>query len=235
MDIYEIRLANFKRLEDKHGRQRVMEKLNMDKSQASQLLTGLKNMGPGIARRIEKAFDLPHGWMDLRHIAEDRGQYKSLINSAPVVPWSGAEDLPESEFMELPRSRVKISAGNGKIVFEEDRHAQGQAFRIDWLKRRQLKSEHLICVYAEGDSMEEVIHDGDSVLIDTSQRDITDGKVYALRYGEECRIKRLYKRPDGGLIIRSDNAARYPEIQIPPAQMEHVAIIGRIVWHGGDM
>lgn len=164
---------------------------------------------------------------------EDRAVYGAF--AAPVVSWSSPEDLPGEEFVELPRIRVKVSAGNGKILFEEDRHAQGQAFRSDWIKRRQLRAEHLICVYAEGDSMEEVIHDGDSILIDTSQQVIQDGRVYALRYGDECRIKRLYKRPDGGLIIRSDNVSKYPEVHVPADQLEHIAIIGRVVWHGGDM
>lgn len=43
------------------------EKLGMSESQMSQHVSGGKNIGPRLARRIEKELDLPHGWMDNEH------------------------------------------------------------------------------------------------------------------------------------------------------------------------
>ena len=53
-------------------------------------------------------------------------------------------------------------------------------------------------------------------------------KVYALRYGNDLRIKRLYRRLDGTLILRSDNP-RYKDEEVPPVLAEeHITIIGRV-------
>lgn len=85
--------------------------------------------------------------------------------------------------------------------------------------------------------MEPRIHDGDSLLIDTAQRDIIDGKVYAMAWGDdqELKVKRLYKLPGGGLLIRSDNRERYPEISVDVAAKSTVSIIGRVVLVSGDV
>jgi len=39
------------------------------------------------------------------------------------------------------------------------------------------------------------------VLVDTGQADLVDGDVYAVRMGEEVRIKRLFRRLAGGLLL----------------------------------
>jgi phage repressor protein C with HTH and peptisase S24 domain len=82
--------------------------------------------------------------------------------------------------------------------------------------------------------MHPTLPDTSKVTLDLSDTTILDGKVYGIRYGEELRIKRLFKRFDGGLIIRSDNSAKHPEESIDPEQLEHIAVIGRYVAHSFD-
>lgn len=69
-------------------------------------------------------------------------------------------------------------------------------------------------------------------MIDMGQKDVEDGHVYAIRYGDELRIKRLYKTFDGGIRIVSDNPT-YPEERISRADMAHVGIIGKAIWRAG--
>jgi phage repressor protein C with HTH and peptisase S24 domain len=80
--------------------------------------------------------------------------------------------------------------------------------------------------------MEPYLLDGDVVLIDLGQKDVEDGDVYALAYGDELRIKRLSRRFDGGLIIRSDNP-RFPEETVAANDLQHVRVLGRHIWRGG--
>jgi len=82
--------------------------------------------------------------------------------------------------------------------------------------------------------MEPTLPQGAKVTLDLSNTAIQDGKVYGIRYGNELRIKRLYKRFDGGLIIRSDNATKNPDESLNPDQLEHVSVIGRYVAHSFD-
>jgi len=56
--------------------------------------------------------------------------------------------------------------------------------------------------------------------------------VYAILHSGELRIKRLIKTFEGGVRIRSDNAA-YPEEILTPAQAETLTVLGAAIWRAG--
>lgn len=153
----------------------------------------------------------------------------------PIITWDKPEDLPEGEFVIVPRFDVHVSAGNGRVVCEEQNHEQGQAYRTDSIRNMRLSAKNLMTVYAKGESMEPSIYAGDALLVDRSQTAVQDRLVYVLRYGDEVRVKRLFRRPDGGLRIVSDNAAAFPEEVVPANEMQHIEIIGRVVERSGRM
>jgi phage repressor protein C with HTH and peptisase S24 domain len=147
----------------------------------------------------------------------------------PILAWEHPDDLPPGEFVMIPRLDVHLSAGDGReqVEIELLKH-QPQAFRADWIRRKRLKPGRLASMYAKGDSMEPRIFDKDSLVVDTSQVDVVDDGVYALWYDGGERVKRLYRRPGGGLRIKSENP-RYDTIELQPSEVEHVRIIGRVV------
>lgn len=153
----------------------------------------------------------------------------------PILSWQHEDELPPGEFVMVPRLGVHLSAGNGsgtnqvEIQFNE---AQPQAFRADWVRQQHFKPKKLAAMTASGDSMEPTIHDGDSLLIDTGNAEVQDGKVYALWYEGGERVKRLYRLPGGGLRIKSDNPAFGP-IELGPEYLGHVRVIGRVVHRSG--
>lgn len=151
----------------------------------------------------------------------------------PILAWEHPDDLPEGEFVMVPRLAVKLSAGNGHEQVEiEFTKGMPQAFRAQWIREQRLKPNKLAAMTADGDSMETTIYDGDSLLVDTSQTDVVDGKVFALWYDGGERVKRLFRLPGGGLRIKSDNS-EHPTIEVPAATMEHVRILGRVVHRSG--
>ena len=77
--------------------------------------------------------------------------------------------------------------------------------------------------------------DGDVLLCDIGQTEIIDGEIYALDYGGELRVKRLRKRLGGGLLVQSDNAARFPPESLDAAQALQIKILGRVLWRGGSV
>lgn len=94
----------------------------------------------------------------------------------------------------------------------------------------------MITVDIDGDSMEPKIPNGSVVTLDKSINTIEQiqpNKVYAIRYGNELKIKRLSRRFDGALIIDSDNPAYDREI-VDVADLEHIGIIGKYVSHSYD-
>lgn len=156
------------------------------------------------------------------------------VNMRPILTWEHEEDLPEGDFALIRRLGVELSAGNGhegiEIVMDEK---QPQAFRADWIRKKGLKPVHLACMTADGPSMESRIQDGDALVVDTSQKEVVDGKVFGIWYDGGARVKRLYRLPGGGLRIKSDNPDFAP-IDLMPGQLEHVHIIGRVVHVAGE-
>jgi len=74
------------------------------------------------------------------------------------------------------------------------------------------------------------LYSGYTVLVNLSERDVQNGRVYCLRYHDELRIKRVFKKINGDLILRSDNPDYLPKDEDVPAHLigDQVAIIGRV-------
>ena len=152
----------------------------------------------------------------------------------PILAWNHEDDLPPGEFVMIPRMAVNLSCGNGHEQTEiEFVKKQPQAFRADWIRQKHLKPAKLAAMSASGNSMEPRIWDGDSLVVDTSQTRVVDGKVYALWYDGGERVKRLFGMPGGGLRISSDNPA-FETIEVSADELEHVRILGRVVHIAGD-
>lgn len=163
--------------------------------------------------------------------AEPAFPYSTL---QPILAWEHPDDLPEGEFVMVPKLDVKLSAGNGHEQLEiELTRSTPLAFRASWVREKRLKPSKLAAMTATGNSMEPGIFDGDSLVVDTAQTEVIDGKVYALWYDGGERVKRLYRLPGGGLRIKSDNPD-HPPIEVLPGNLEHVRILGRVVHRSGD-
>lgn len=198
-----------------------------------------RGMPPAMHARVAEQLgctldELVQGRHDVAaRIAAERAPTYQSPSITPIQSWEHASELPEGEFVFIPRLDVKLSGGHGHEQVEiEFTKVQPQAFRADWIRRERLRPNKLASMYATGNSMEPTIWDGDSLVVDTSDEDVHDGKVYALWYNGGERVKRLFRLPGGGLRIHSDNQ-EYPDIDLGVDSMEHVRIIGRVRHRAG--
>lgn len=159
---------------------------------------------------------------------------RASVSVRPILAWDDPEELGE-EYVLIPRLDVKFSAGNGRIVWHVDEKGQKQAFRRAWCQRLGINPDHAATIVNEGQSMEPRLIDGDSLVVDYKATNIIDGKVYAIAYQNELYVKRLFKQPDGGLLVRSDNPdkTRYPDMNLTTAQVQHVEVIARVMGVSG--
>ena len=132
----------------------------------------------------------------------------------------------------------KYTAKAGAGVAQDNGHEEVDgkyAYRRDWLDRQKLQPGALVVIEAEGDSMYPTVFDGDIILIDTLQRSVVSGKVYAFRTDEGTRIKRLHKQMDGRVRVASDNPDKiaYPDEFLTPGM--NVDIIGMVVHRSGGV
>jgi len=105
-------------------------------------------------------------------------------------------------------------------------------FRTDWLKRKGSPS-HMILIDIYGNSMEPELKDGDTVLIDTSEKDILAGAIYAVGIDDTIMVKRIEKHP-GKVVLMSDNKD-YEPVYLSQHEMNSVRIIGKVVWISRDV
>jgi len=147
----------------------------------------------------------------------ERGIGPAFINSSNAA---------EAEFRQVPKFKARLCAGGGS--FEVGSEIEGYySFRKDWLSRKGA-AEKMVLLDIFGNSMEPEFREGDTVLIDESQKDVLAGAVYAVGIDDTIMVKRVEKHPKG-LVLLSDNT-KYKPIYMENEDINRVRIIGKALW-----
>lgn len=184
--------------------------------------------------RIAKAAGVSENWLVFGKGSMVAGKDLPL-EGLGVTSWESEDDLGSEEVL-IPVFKVQLEAGNGSLIPEFVETGEPRAFSRSWLTKKGLHETTLRLLSVRGDSMLPTLADGDLVLIDTSQTDIIEGRIYALAIGREAKIKRLKVNYDGAIVVMSDNPMpEYADEVVPPHDLEHVHIIGLAVHRSGDL
>lgn len=155
------------------------------------------------------------------------------VSVRPIVTYESLEELPEESTVLITRIDVELSAGNGRETWHIE-EKEPLPFQADYIRRLDSKPKNLVAAKVNGDSMEPRLFDNDTVIVDKADTRVpANGGVFALVYAGELLVKRLFRLPDGGLKVVSDNHARYEPVTVGPDQVEHVTIIGRVKYRSG--
>lgn len=138
------------------------------------------------------------------------------------------------EFVFVPRYDIQAAAGHGRLVGDE-KPVFTMAFRRYWVENYVTRdTKNLSVISVKGDSMEGVLNDGDSILINHNETTPRDG-LYVLRINENLLVKRLQLMPGGIVNVISANEA-YPTFEIDLKHMQDdISIIGRVEWFGRNI
>lgn len=186
-----------------------------------------------LAERVSVSWQTVQQWENGK-TAPKRARLEALakaLNTTPEYLAVGPLADPDTdEFVPIRRLDVRVSAGHGEIVLSEDEKSR-LSFRADFLRAAGASPDQTVSVSVKGDSMEPLIPDGATILVNRSATSIINGKVYAFRRHGELLVKRLYKG-NGGFIARSENpAGGYPDMHLDFDDPE-TDIIGRAFWMG---
>lgn len=202
-----IRLDNLRTLIKKAGGPaEAARKLDMDDSQLSQIAGRhpIRNIGTSLARRIEKAFRRPVGWLDLPHSQlplQDRsernvGPARDLRAEVPLISW--------------------VQAGNWRNLV--DNFQPGDAER--WIATNAKLSKHAFALRIVGDSMTNPggvpsFPEGTVIILDP-ERSAQPGKFVVVRQNSdtECTFKQLVR--DAGKHYLKPLNPRYPILEMLP-------------------
>ncbi|MCU0806571.1 MAG: hypothetical protein MUC53_01060 [Candidatus Contendobacter sp.] len=89
MDIREIRRQNLALLRQQEGSIRALaDRVETDPNYLSQILgfAGKHRMGHAMARRFERAFGKPEGWMDQQHNEKEDGELMEIARMIKLLP-----------------------------------------------------------------------------------------------------------------------------------------------------
>ncbi|SES24197.1 Phage repressor protein C, contains Cro/C1-type HTH and peptisase s24 domains [Vreelandella subterranea] len=144
---------------------------------------------------------------------------------------SGQEEVAGMEdYAFVPLYDAQCSAGDGAWN-ENCRVLTHISFTRYSLRKQGLTPEHLSAIRIDGDSMEPILHSGDTVLIDHTRTTIEGEGIYILRLDGHLYAKRLQRNFDGVSIISTNK--EYREVVVPRDRLHELDIIGRAVWSAG--
>lgn len=139
------------------------------------------------------------------------------------------DDPQMDDVVYVPESKIEFSAGNGRTAtYELMEDEEPATYRLSWFQKYGINPKNVRRFRVSGDSMEPMLYARDTILVNLAETNVVDGKLYAIRYGEELRVKYLSRRVDGTLILRSVNPEYKKEELSPEMVNEHITVIGRV-------
>lgn len=141
-----------------------------------------------------------------------------LLNGRESAPWASAESVEVVEESDPEGVRIRMTtdlrleAGimghRSESMFE--RSASHRVER-SWVESSGYRPDNLVAIKVRGESMEPRINEDDIVVINTADKKLVDGAVFAVNYEGEAMIKRM-QRDLGQWWLSSDNPdkSRFP-------------------------
>lgn len=123
---------------------------------------------------------------------------------------------------------IELAAGDGSYN-EEDYNGFKLRFSKATLRRIGARTDGsgVLCFPARGNSMEPNIPDGSTVAVNTDDKQIVDGKIYAINQDGWKRLKILYRVGPNRISIRSFNDVEHPAEEV---DLDKIEVIGRLFW-----
>lgn len=139
--------------------------------------------------------------------------------------------IEDDKYSYVPLYDARCSAGHGSWT-EGARVLTHLAFTTYSLRKQGLEPSKLSAIRVDGDSMEGLLSDGDTVLIDHSRNSLEGEAIYVIRLDDHLYAKRLQRQIGGGIAVISANTA-YQTMAVSKENLNDLEIVGRVVWAGG--
>lgn len=197
----------------------------------------------GITDPLEISPDNPNADRQLQHVQERIEEIGRQIEAARdartvVRTLPGVPSKPSRDIIEIPVLDVIGSMGPGAMLPDHEEAVERMTVTGAWLRRNITASSpnNLALITGYGDSMEGTFNDGDLLLVDRGVTDIKIDGVFVLALNDELYIKRLQRRPDGSVMMISDNK-KYEPYLIQNGEREKFQVLGRVVlaWNAKKM
>ena len=134
-------------------------------------------------------------------------------------------------YVKIPYFDMSLSADMGNATWIVRDTDDKLLFRESWLQSKGLDESSLKAMYVRGESMEPLLYDMDTILLDINDLEIIDGSVYAIIYKNRLYIKEL-RNSENGIDIISYHRD-YETMQVTQETYAQFKVLGKMVWRGG--
>ncbi|CDH00751.1 S24 family peptidase [Xenorhabdus bovienii] len=219
LDLYEIRRKKLLELVSQYETQEEFSRaIGKDKSYVSRMLypptkLGYKRIGDKMVHAIQKALNLPAGWMD------------GIVDMAVTI-----EPKRNFQYYKVEVFDVQASAGIGVMVRDEFI----ETIRSIEYTNEEAKSlfggrpaSHIKMIAVNGDSMSGTFETRDQIFVDVSVNHFDGDGIYIFVLGNQLYIKRLqlqYKK----MAIISDNK-KYETWYLDENEINELFIQGKVL------
>lgn len=162
-------------------------------------------------------------------IASALGVNLVWLNSGDGPKLSDRESSEAEDIITVPLADSTPDAQRACILPVQ----KGLSLRKAWLDVTLGHDKDLCVVPISGQSMEPTFSAGDLLLVDQSIQRIADDGIYLFQMNGMDHIKRLQQRPDGSVLLLSDNN-KYEPFIVNSECLGELTILGRAVyaWSG---
>lgn len=172
--------------------------------------------------------------------AFEEGMALAYAEQNEPLPWDESvseaqdqdeRDQPEDFELSIPCIREVESPNEGTPSLEQSGTVRIR-FTVEAIRTHGINPAHTRCTKIAGNSMEPALTDGSLIAINTNQRNVVDGKIFALEHAGQLRVRIVYRVPGGGIRLRSFNPTEHPDESYTSSDMEQhsIKIMGRVFW-----
>jgi len=187
---------------------------------------GIKELSGLNLTKVCQVLDVTPAW--LLHGREAYGEPKPPAELPPGFIRVQVVEDDDPSLVHIPKVKLRLSAGINGFEIEPERY-DGATTTVpaDWIMRHGFGRDNLIAIRVKGESMEPTLYEDDLVVINTADKKMVDGHVYAFNYEGEPVVKRL-ERDGGQWWLKSDNQDQR-KYGRKMCRGEACIIIGRVV------
>jgi phage repressor protein C with HTH and peptisase S24 domain len=187
-------------------------------------LADLLEVNRSAITQARKKDSVPATW--LLHLYRVKGLNPDWLEGGPGPDIIALDSQGSQHYRAVPKVKARLCAGGGsfEVASEVEKF---YSFDNVWLQRKG-DADQMVLMDVFGHSMTPEIKEGDTVMVDQSQKDVIAGAIYAVGIDDTIMVKRLEKHPHK-LVLLSDNREFAP-IFLASEEMGSIRIIGKVLW-----
>lgn len=187
-------------------------------SMISQHIKGHRPISLEAALAYAKGFGCPLEEISPRLAAKHSAALAALSNTvvAHQAVIEQSESAPSAGYVRLQHLSPRPTMGMGAVLDEPVRVVRHLDVLESWLMEEVGSSNYtkVKVLTAVGRSMMPTINDKDLVFVDVTHRMVDAPGIYVIDVAGRLLLKKAMIKANGTLVLRSDNAAEYPDEEV---------------------